>query len=153
MIIGLLHSDMWAQGYNLKFNRVIDTVISISHTSCTNMYSTPVYGSTIVVPNGVVWKITSLIGTPSSAVCMYSSCSNTSCGTNGYSNFFKLSGNQEFALFSTGGDSQFNLPLWVNAQTSFRWKAWSSSSTREYNRTWDVNNSAHLSIIEFLLVP
>ena len=152
MTIGLLYISVFGQGYNLKFNRVIDTIISIQ-SSCTDIYP-PIYGSALTVPNGVVWKITSLIGTPASNRTMYATCGSSSSQANkGFCNFMKQSGSQEFALFSTGGDSQFNLPLWVNSQTTFKWKAWSINSSYDFNRTWDIDHNAHLSIIEFLLVP
>ena len=49
-----------AQSKNLEFNRVIDTIISVEVTGCTDIYSTPEYSNDFIVPVGKVWKITSL---------------------------------------------------------------------------------------------
>ena len=155
MIIGLLHSDIWAQGYNLKFNRVIDTVVSINHTTCTDIYNTPVYGDIILtVPNGAVWKVTSLLGSGLSGANTRNNCSSSSFYSNspqGYAQLYMYSGGQSYPMVTTGG-AEVPFPLWLNAGTIIKYKLWSASGVFRYSY-YDMSSSTFLSIIEFLKVP
>tara|TARA_B100001287_G_C22655206_1_gene517320 strand:+ start:102 stop:629 length:528 start_codon:yes stop_codon:yes gene_type:complete len=150
-------------GYNLVFNRVIDTTLVIEINTPTDLCNNPQYSNDLVVPSGKVWKLISL-GQNERNVELATSCSgNTSYSNALLSSVINIQGTYEYPIHTTfaggGGIYQTDfwaeryydsapLPLWFNAASTLKLKAFSNSHCCVRN-TFPRIIMAHFSIIEF----
>ena len=159
LIFILLSAQLRAQGNNLIYNRVIDTVLICNATTCTDLYINPVVSSSITVPSGFVWKITSVSMERgnvnnnrdiSSNSCTYSSKSGYLCG-----NLRKYIGGIKFNLYGDNLFSQGEFPMWFNSGTVFDAVMYSNSGSYRWtkNSYMPYRVVIALSIIEFIEVP
>ena len=151
---------MFGQGKNLVYSRVIDTVLRVDVTTCTDLYLNPQYSSPLIVPAGRVWKITSsqkTIGAsglnPTYYQLVTDNCQSTSNTNSFIVTMYKTSVTGESAIL--GSNTTASYPKWVNANTEFKLKGYSQSNFYKYTR--DVYlpywGEIHLSILEFIEVP
>ena len=160
-----------AQTKNLEFNRVIDTILKVEITSCTDIYNNPAYSAVeLTVPSGKVWKVTSLgseglrLGgyLSSSADNHYYtrfSCSSSSSGTYAVACVIKLQGSEEYELLTNSyvseEDERFRggieYPIWLNSLTILKAKMYSKSSSLNWTNSdyLPYVYKAHVSLIEF----
>ncbi|MDA8670050.1 hypothetical protein N9L60_03745 [Flavobacteriales bacterium] len=158
LIFLLLSAQLRAQGNNLIYNRVIDTVLICNATTCTDLYINPVVSSPITVPSGFVWKITSVSmergNVDNNREVSYNNCNS---GTGGYlcGNLRKYIGGISFNLFGDNLFSQGEFPMWFNSGTVFDAVMYSPSSTYKWTRSvyMPYRVAIALSIIEFIEVP
>lgn len=151
---------MFSQGKNLVYSRVIDTVLRVDVTTCTDLYSNPQYSSPLIVPAGRVWKITSsnynkgasYYIDPSYTYLVTNNCQSTSQQNTFRSTLYKTSVSGETPIL--GDETSSLYPKWFNSNTEFKLKCYSLTSTYAYTR--DVYlpywGEIHLSILEFLEV-
>ena len=166
------------QGNNLQFSRVIDTVLKVEVTSCTNLYSSKVFGSSITVPNNTVWKITSysnistvnsstnpkywdelnmdvVIGDTSTPISNNPCNGDFSSGNAGFKSDILKNVNGDFIVIFPSGSTNTLMPVWLNAGTELKASFYSNSSNYRY--TWQAwlpyKSYVNLSIIEFNIVP
>ena len=158
-----------AQGSDLIFSRVIDTTLSVTISSCTNMYTSKTFGASITVPSNKVWKITSY-----SNVSTFNSSTNPNdWGDNNYENTgYNCNGskstsnanfksdilknvNGDYIVIFPSGSTNTLMPVWINAGTEL--KASFYSTNTNYQWTWQAwlpyVSHVNLSIIEFYVVP
>ena len=148
-----------AQGSDLIFSRVIDTVLIVEATTCTDLYANPVISPSITVPSGFVWKITSISMERgnvnaerrlSAYDCTNGNFSAALCG-----NLRKHLVGTTFNIYGDNLFSQGEFPMWFNSGTVFDavmssksdWYKW----TRNQNQPFRV--AIALSIIEFIQSP
>ena len=148
-----------AQGSDLIFSRVIDTVLIVEATTCTDLYANPVISPSITVPSGFVWKITSISMERGNADanrylsaydCTSGNSSSSLCG-----NLRKHLVGTTFNLYGDNLFSQGEFPMWFNSGTVF--DAVMSSDDDWYRWTRDTYQpfrvAIALSIIEFIQAP
>ena len=170
ILIALLFSaQLSAQGNNLEFSRVIDTVLMVEVTSCVDMYTTKVFGSSITVPNNTVWKITSYsnVSTVNSSTNpnewdeLNHDGSNYNCSGSQYSgegncksDILKNVNGDYIVIFPSGSTSTL-MPVWLNAGTELKASFYSTSPS--FRIAWSpwlpYKSYVNLSIIEFNIVP
>ena len=149
---------MFGQGKNLVYSRVIDTVLRVDVTTCTDLYSNPQYSSPLIVPAGRVWKITSsqissgnflAQGQPTLVI---NNCQHPTSTNNFLISIYKTSVTGESVIL--GSHTTAYYPKWVNANTELKLKAYSSRSDYRYTRDTHLPywGEIHLSILEFLEV-
>ena len=159
-----------AQGSDLIFSRVIDTTLSVTISSCTNMYTSKTFGASITVPSNKVWKITSY-----SNVSTFNSSTNPndwgdnnyryntnpcsygpSYGNAGFKSDILKNVNGEYIVIFPSGSTNTLMPVWINAGTELKASFYSAYSSN-YNWTWQAwlpyVSHVNLSIIEFYVVP
>lgn len=165
LFIFLFYVNLNAQNKNLEFNRVIDTLITVEVNVCTDLYSNPVYGSDLIVPNGKVWKIESLgsegIKNNSNYEGDYGrlnyNASNYRCnGATDLRNYCvgqlikKNPSSDEYVLIDQES-FQLTFPLWLNGGSILKAKI--SSNNIQYSYTWSnylpYYYRCHASILEF----
>ena len=155
------------QGNNLQFSRVIDTVLKVEVTSCTDLYSSKVFGSSITVPNNTVWKITSYsdVSTVNSSTDPnnwdyanyygYQCNGNKGTGNAGFKSDILKNVNGDFIVIFPSGSTNTLMPVWLNAGTELKASFYSTSGNYRY--TWQAwlpyKSYVNLSIIEFNIVP
>lgn len=165
LFIFLFYVNLSAQNKNLEFNRVIDTLISVEVTVCTDLYSNPVYGSDLIVPNGKVWKIESLgsdgvkNASGNSGEFQKLNYVNPNYQCNGVQSLQnecigqlikKNPSSDEYVLIDQE-TFQLTFPLWLNGGSILKAKIFSNYSN--YHYTWSnylpYSYSCHASILEF----
>mgnify|MGYP006135842503 CR=1 FL=1 len=169
LIFILLSAQLRAQGNNLQFSRVIDTVLKVEVSSCTNLYTTKVFGSSMTVPNNMVWKITSYsnMSTVNSSsdpndwenlnlyVTNYQCNGSQSTGGAGFKSDILKNVNGDYITIFPSGSTNTLMPVWLNAGTELKASFYSTSSNYIY--TWQAwlpyKSYVNLSIIEFNIVP
>ena len=167
LIFILLSAQLRSQGNNLQFSRVIDTVLKVEVSSCANLYTTKVFGSSMTVPNNTVWKITS-----------YSNMSTVNSSTDpndwddlNYANYYCTGSkytseanfksdilknvNGDYIIIFPSGSTNTLMPVWLNAGTELKASFYSTSGN--FTHTWQAwlpyKSYVNLSIIEFNIVP
>ena len=147
-----------AQGSDLIYSRVIDTVLIAEATTCTDLYANPVISPSITVPSGFVWKITSISMERGGNMGHRSVCNN-SCNSS-QQNY--LCGNLRKHLvgttFNIYGDNLFSqgeFPMWFNSGTVFDAIMNSNSVSYQWTRSsyLPYRVAIALSIIEFIQSP
>lgn len=156
------------QGSNLQFSRVIDTALMVEVTSCTNMHTTKVFGSSITVPNNTVWKVTSYsnVSTVNSSTNpnywehLNNANSNYQCngafspGNAVFKSDILKNVNGDYITIFPSGSTNTLMPVWLNAGTELKASFYSTSSSYKY--TWQAwlpyKSYVNLSIIEFNIV-
>lgn len=146
-------------GHNLVFNKVIDTIISVEVNGCTNIVDNPQISADFMVPDGKVWKITSI-----SEIAL-EGFSWASCNTDTYKYFdvsllkyFGTSWSQEYILATKGqqGTSSLNVknidsfPIWMAEGSKLKLKLEGNQSDRALSN--DAKGKVYLSLIEFNVV-
>ena len=157
------------QGNNLQFSRVIDTILKVEVSSCTNMYSTKVFGSSITVPNNTVWKVTSYsnVSTVNSSANpndwdelnlvnpTYQCNGSKSTHDAGFKSDILKNVNGDYIVIFPSGSTNTLMPVWLNAGTELKASFYSISSS--YTYTWQAwlpyKSYVNISIIEFNIVP
>jgi hypothetical protein len=154
----LMCSKLGAQGNNLQFSRVIDTVLIAEATTCTDLFANPVVSSSITVPSSNVWKITSISMERGNVINnRYVAYSNCNGGTNSdlCGNLRKHLVGTTFKIFGDNLFSQGEFPMWFNSGTVLDATMYSESS--QYSWTYSpylpYRVAIALSIIEFNIVP
>ncbi|MEI6766610.1 MAG: hypothetical protein WCM76_13335 [Bacteroidota bacterium] len=159
-------AGVFAQGYSLKFNRVIDTVLTVNITTCVDLGGNGVSGGVITVPAGTIWKVEAVGPLMYQGdVTLYNNCS-----ASNYANYVTTwaiivddggpdRGFLKRRIYENGAYTLQTLDgtLWLRAGTSMAATVYSTSATYKFTPYATVSNSfsckAQLSIIEFLLVP
>ena len=147
-----------AQGSDLIYSRVIDTVLIVEATTCTDLYANPVISPSITVPSGFVWKITSISMERGAkdgqrSVCYY----NCNAGSQNYlcGHLRKHLVGTTFNIYGDNLFSQGEFPMWFNSGTVF--DAVMSSDDDWYRWTRNIYQpfrvAIALSIIEFIQSP
>ena len=147
-----------AQGSDLIFSRVIDTVLIAEATTCTDLYANPVISPSITVPSGFVWKITSISMERGAkdgqrSIC-YNNCnassSNYLCG-----NLRKHLVGTTFKIFGDNLFSQGEFPMWFNSGTVFDAFMYSNNGSYQWTKSsyLPYRVAIALSIIEFIQAP
>tara|TARA_B100001287_G_C22655206_1_gene517322 strand:+ start:1188 stop:1691 length:504 start_codon:yes stop_codon:yes gene_type:complete len=142
-------------GNNLVFNKVIDTIISVEVNGCINIVDNPQNSADFIVPDGKVWKITSV------SEIIVEGFSWASCNADNYRYFdvslLKYSGTswgQEFILAnnSTQGSAHYiynmdSFPIWMAEGSKLKLKLEGNQSDRALSN--DAKGKVYLSLIEF----
>ena len=148
-----------AQGSDLIFSRVIDTVLIAEATTCTDLYLNPVVSPPITVPSGFVWKITSISMERGNAYanrylsannCTSSNSTSSLCG-----NLRKHLVGTTFNIYGDNLFSQGEFPMWFNSGTVFDAVMSSDSDWYKWTRVTEqpFRVAIALSIIEFIQSP
>lgn len=149
---------MMGQGFNLQFNRIIDTSLSAAVTSCTDITANGLSSNIITVPAGKVWKVES-IGPLEyyGSTYLYNSCTLSSYASNNTTWSLLMDDGtrctlKRYAYMLSGSyaEQAANTPVWLRAGTSL----YTNISPR--NTTYRFTDGAasvrtSLSIIEFNL--
>jgi hypothetical protein len=114
MICPLLAS---AQGYGLRFNRVIDTVFVASITSCQSYPSSGQNGTSAIVPANCVWKVESVGPAGVTGNNFYGDCSYNGGYVRSFSSVYFIDGQGERGY------------LYKNEYTGSNWVATTPSGT------------------------
>lgn len=155
-------------GYQLRFSRVIDTVLVADLTTCSSLVNSGVFGTPITVPAGKVWKVAAIgpLRTNFSFYSFYTtSCSSSGSavgarvGTEIYDGgaFTEFISSVEYTNSSTTNYSNTEGTVWLRAGTVIRAAIYSRSTSNTYGISASVSSpyrvSQFLSIIEFELIP
>lgn len=148
-----------AQGSDLIYSRVIDTVLIAETSTCTDLYANPVISPSITVPSGFVWKITSIsmergnVDANRNLSAYDCISSNFSTGLRG--NLRKHLVGTTFNIYGDNLFSQGEFPMWFNSGTVFDAVMSSGSDWYRWTRFTDhpFRVAIALSIIEFIQSP
>tara|TARA_B110000977_G_C10769110_1_gene373914 strand:- start:38 stop:577 length:540 start_codon:yes stop_codon:yes gene_type:complete len=167
LIFIFLSVQLIAQGNNLQFSRIIDTVLKVEVSSCTNLYTTKVFGSSMTVPSNTVWKITSYsnMSTVNSSSdpndwddLNYESyyCTGSKYTSEaGFKSDILKNVNGDYIIIFPSGSTNTLMPVWLNAGTELKASFYSTSGN--FRQTWQAwlpyKSYVNLSIIEFNIVP
>lgn len=163
LIMSGLSQSLSAQGYALRFNRVIDTVFVAVINSCSPYTSSGQNGTTAVVPSGCVWKIESVGPAGVNGNCFYNDCSyNGSCvrtlssvyfvdgqGERGYLYKYEHTGSN-YQAFTPTGTVWLREGTQVVANIGHTSSSTLSSSSATVSSPWYIR--VPVTIIEFITV-
>jgi hypothetical protein len=147
------------QGYNLQFNRVIDTSLAVSVTVCTDITASGISSTSVSVPAGKVWKIES-IGPLEyyGSSYLYNSCSfNSSTSNNTIWALCMDDGTRStlkryaYLLSGSYGEQAANMPVWLRAGTSLYVNISPRNTGYRFTDGSQTSVKTSLSIIEFNL--
>lgn len=151
-----------AQGYALRFNRVIDTVFVANLTTCTILTSAGQNGTTLTVPANCVWKVESVGPAGVSGNTLYGDCNYNGGYIRGLSSVFFIDSQGErgylykYEYASAWGAYSPSGTVWLSAGTQVIANIAHASSTSYYSTGCSVSNPWYIrlpvTIIEFIKV-
>ncbi|HRS53661.1 MAG TPA: hypothetical protein P5250_03020 [Bacteroidales bacterium] len=156
IIFSFIVLNIKSQGYQLKFNKVIDTALTFTIPCTANLLNGYFVDILTLNNDNTVTKINSIyIDWPQLSVNTGSS----SCGSGGSGQFRlqpALKKNNIYtditSVGTASGDTKFNGIYWATKGTTISVKASSTSTSYPYLST-SFNGKIRISAIEFLLIP
>jgi hypothetical protein len=152
-----------AQGYGLRFNRVIDTVFVASITSCNGYTASGQNGTTVTVPASCVWKIESVGPAGVTGNCFYGDCGYSGGCTRTFSSVYFIDGQGERGYLYknewSGSNWVATTPsgtVWLSAGTQIIANVGHTSSSTVYSAGASSTSPWYIrlpiTIIEFIKV-